>query len=369
MYDYDTIYQKFKEVNCTILTSKEEHSRNIGSFPKVKYIASCGHEHIVFVHSFLSRKSCIICPPCKHIINADKKKIAIKDDKLKMMRIELDCMNYFKEIISSHFEVIKAFDGCKADLIVKPKEITTDLYIGVQVKTCAKRLLDYGFRIMQKNYENYLILCVCLEDKKMWLIPFSIVEGLKKLSIGKKSKYNIYEVTKENVIDKMKEYYESMNKFTFKSLDTPPQKYTRREQEFYRYRESKLPFISFTYNEMEGLVYDFKIGEKRVQEKVGGFNINKNMYHFTLHKNNGKSENKKRQYTYYNEGDNDLYWLNCENKRDFYVIPENILIENKIVGKRKYLMINIKTTSYNEWLQPYHFDYENIDKERLLKLI
>jgi len=46
--------------------------------------------------------------------------------------------------------------------------------------------------------------------------------------------------------------------------------YQQREQEFYKYRESKIDFLTFAYNDMEGQVFDFTIDNLKIQEKVGG---------------------------------------------------------------------------------------------------
>ena len=74
-----------------------------------------------------------------------------------------------------------------------------------------------------------------------------------------------------------------------------------------------ISFIKFEDNGMEGLVWDFKIGEKKTQEKVGCLRKDGNSYIFCLFKNNGKI-NKKSTFTQYKSGDNDVYWLNCEGK-------------------------------------------------------
>ena len=117
---------------------------------------------------------------------------------------------------------------------------------------------------------------------------------------------------------------------------------------------------------MEGMVYDFKIDNKKIQEKVGCIDKIKNTNVFSMIKSNGSRCQKN-----YDIGDNDFYWLNCINKVVFYVIPEHLLIERKYVGfnGKKQLKLNPKDTLYNQWLKPYRFDYENIDKVRLLKLL
>lgn len=67
------------------------------------------------------------------------------------------------------------------------------------------------------------MLCMCDEDKKMWLIPYEEVKGLKTIGVAQKSKYNIYEVNEENLMEKLHYYYTLINKYEFKTLDTPNQ--------------------------------------------------------------------------------------------------------------------------------------------------
>ena len=125
---------------------------------------------------------------------------------------------------------------------------------------------------------------------------------------------------------------------------------------------------------MEATVYDFKIGKFKVQEKVAKMD-NNNRCCFQLCKNNGII-NKKPNQIQYDINDNDFYWLNCDNKKHFFVIPEKILADKKLIGNEKenkntFFKITIKETLHktSSWLQPYMFHYENIDKERLLQIL
>ena len=210
---------------------------------------------------------------------------------------------------------------------------------------------------------------MCAEDKKMWLIPYEEVKGLKTIGVAQKSKYNKYEVSKENLIEKLNNYYTIINKFEFNVLDTPTSTTHQQEQKYREIREIKINFIKFKNNEMEGLVYDFMIGNKKVQEKVGSIiHNNNNSYSFNLTKNNG-IVNGKSTICSYQEGDNDLYWLNCKNG-NFYVIPEKALLENGYIGKDCKKKLYVSPTNENtEWCNEYLFDYNSVDKERLLKLI
>ena len=182
-----------------------------------------------------------------------------------------------------------------------------------------------------------------------------------------KSKYEKYEINNYNVKDKLKEFYITLKKFSYEILDTPLCQYQKREKEFYKFRESKIDFLQFEYNKMEGLVYDYKIENKKVQEKVAeNVKNSNNKYIFHLYKNNGKKS------VSYEKGDCDIYWLNCFNKIHFYVIPEYELIKHGKIREKDHAN-NIKktikiSTETSNWLDVYKFNYEAIDKERLIQL-
>jgi hypothetical protein len=369
---YQIVQKTFEQYECTLLTTEEEYKLRNKNQPKYNYIASCGHNHIVFYNVFKSRQTGVLCPSCMTIKNGKIAKERVKDDKLLYFKQELDCINYFKELISEEYTVIKAFDGCKADIIVKPKHILENKWLGIQVKTCSKALKGHNFIIVNKDYTNNMILCICLEDKKMWGFLQENIQGLSKIAIGlNKSKYDKYELNSQNIIEILNKNYELMaNEFDIVNL--PINIYQQREQEYYRYRESKIDFLTFTYNDMKGLVFDFKIGDLKIQEKIGGLlKCRNNTYLFNLCKNNGKTEDKKHNLVQYNKGDNDFYWLNCSDKKHFYVIPENALIENGYIdNEKKKILIKINTMSTNDlWYNEYLFDYDNVDKERLKSLL
>lgn len=226
------------------------------------------------------------------------------------------------------FEIIKAFDGCHVDLIYRPKDVKKDEWVGIQVKTTKHANPTYGFHV-HTEYKNCLLLLYCCEDKNVWIIPENTIH-ITKVDIGfKKSKYNIYKVTKESTIEnKLHSLYETTSK--------PVNIYQEREQEFRKYREEKINFLKFEYDEMEGTVYDFRIGNYKIQEKVCKMNKDTRRYNFCIYKSNGKID-KKRSFCRYDIGDNDFYWLNCEDKKFFIIIPEKILIDRNLIGKNLYL--------------------------------
>jgi hypothetical protein len=378
---YENIIEEFNNKNCKLLTSKEEFCEILKiskkGIYKLNYIASCGHNHVVFYNVFKSRGTGIICPSCKNKEIGKVKKEKIQHNlmsKTHNLEQEFNFIQKISELFKNDFEIIKAFDGCNVDIIFRPKIVTHDSWVGIQVKTTNVRHLTYSFHI-NHIYKDCLLLFYCCEDESMWLIPENIIGEQKKVSIGYyKSKYNIYKVSKDDIINKLYDLYDITSKFTLDILNKPINIYQQREQEFRKYRENKIDFIKFHYDNMEGSVYDFKIGNLKVQEKVAKIS-KENRYIFYLCKNNGIINNRPNQIQY-DIGDNDYYWLNCEDKRYFFVIPEKILIDKGLIGNKKdknsfFLKITVKNPlhKYSLWLQPYMFDYECINKERLLQIL
>jgi hypothetical protein len=371
---YEKIYEYFESKSCKLCYTKEEfESYYKNNSQKLKYIASCGHENNVCWKNFSGLNQGIQCPSCVN------KNIGVKLQKLysgnnfnSALKQEYSGIKYFISLVDELYDVKKTFDGCKADIAIKPKKCELDKWLGVQVKTTNKKTErdQYYFRLNNSNYEDCLLLCICEEDKKTWLIPYKDVKGQKTIGIAKKSKYNIYEVNNENLFELLEIFYTTLPTFEYNILNIPTSKSQQQEQEFRNLRENKINFIEFTNNDIEGLVYDFKIGNKKVQEKVGSYckENNPNMFLFNLNKYDCRI-NGKCQQKCYEEGDNDLYWLNCKNNK-FYVIPEDVLIEQGFVGKSCKKQLYVSPTNTNtSWCNQYQFDYNNIDKERLLQIV
>ena len=376
---YENVVEEFNKRDCKLLTTKEEHNElKKQKHYRLSYIASCGHNHIVFFNVFKSRNTGVICPICKTKKNGNNKKEQIINgtlSKINGIEQEFAFIKKLQQYVQNEFNMIKAFDGCNVDIIFKPKNIIDDKWVGIQVKTTKGRLLTYSFHI-NNTYKNCLILLYCCEDENMWLVPENIIPNQKKISIGfNKSKYNIYKVNNDNIVNKLRELYYTTTQFEFNILDTPINIYQQREQKFRKMREEKIDFINFEYDNMEATVYDFKINNLKIQEKVTKQSIKNQQYLFYICKNNGVV-NKQRNHIQYDIGDNNFYWLNCEDLSYFFVIPEKIFIDKGLIGnnginKSLFFKITVKDQLHKNSaiFQPYMFDYENIDKERLLEVL
>ena len=103
------------------------------------------------------------------------------------MELEFDCINIFMniDIIKNNFTIKRCFDGCKNDIIIKPVSKEEDEWLGIQVKTTlnpkGKKYKSYKFHL-DKDYTDSLILCICKNANKMWLIPYNNVKNLTSIN-------------------------------------------------------------------------------------------------------------------------------------------------------------------------------------------
>lgn len=356
---YESVASSFQSKNCKLLTTEEEYASltQTRKIPKLKYVASCGHEHSVHFNVFKSRNTGVICPGCSSKKNGELKSFANQLHPMPMSINQFNkeiCIDYFINVIKSEYDCKKTFEGCLADLTVKPKNKPNDSWLQIQVKTNAACLRTYSFNNSRKIvYNECLVLCICWEDKKMWLFDGNCI-NISKISIGfEKSKYDVNEVTSENIIEKLNDYYGKFNLFKFEEINSPICNLGKKEMEFKQLRMKSVicDFIDVS-NYMH---YDFMIADKKVQEKIGRCtNI---AITFKLAKSNGKT-NGVRKFVAYDASDNDLYWLHFPDKKHFYLLPETAVMDEH--GKiKKYLYISLRPPSEN-W-NKYLFEYDNVD--------
>jgi|LakMenE01Jun11ns_1017448.scaffolds.fasta_scaffold9903540_2 hypothetical protein len=377
---YEDILISFKNYNCELLHDKDEFSKvYINCNSKLEIIASCYHTYSISYHTFNRNKNNIVCQNCRYNKLSEKFKIEHSKENFNKLYLESNSIKFLEGLIFKYFEVKRTFEGCKADIAIKPKNVCEDKWIGIQIKTTLKKVnkknnVGYNFSIC-KEYDNMITICIACEDNKLWIFENNDIKHIKSgLTIRNNSKYNKFEVDKENLTNILLDKYTILTKFSFNELDLPICDKVKLEYEYRKLRENNISFINFINNEHQGESFDFKIGNKKIQEKVSSMrNINIESYIFNLHKTCGiKNKNKKRTRQNYKIGDCDIYWLHCKDITKFYVVPENILIAKGYVGNingtPKSLTIS-KTNKNTFWMNDYLFDYKNLDKEKLCKIL
>lgn len=370
---YKEVFNYFKFKNCCLLTNEEDYNLliKIKKIPKLRYIASCGHENEVHFNIFKNRNTGVICSLCKTKENKIKhlgnNSLTESGQSIRQFNEER-CIDYFIEIIKNQYDYKKTNEGCLSDLIIKPINNINDLWLKIQVKTNAKCVKTYSFNNSRRCfYKDCLILCICWEDKKMWFFNGNDML-LSKISIGcKKSKYSDNEVDRNNVSEKLKLFFDKINLSSCEECNEPISLYGKKEIEF---KKLRIQNVKCNFDDVSNyLHYDFIINNKKIQEKVGTYSKKKDKVIFSLRKRNGSIDGVSK-FKAYNIGDNDLYWLHFPNKKKFYLLPENNLINNNnTIKKNLIIFVDTNGNPCNNEMNNYLFNYHDIDYNIFNKLL
>ena len=360
MDNYTKVSECFRNAKCQLLTSYEEFEsrrealkKNSYQFVRVDFIGTCSHASSAVFTNFNLRKTGIICKSC--VVQQIK---MLK--KPNSNQTELSGIKIFEEYLTD-YEVVRTKEGCRADLAIKKK--TDSKWIPLQIKTTMKQIHNmYSFRYCNKDYNGMLLICICISEKKIWILPFNN-KLPESINISIRSKYHKYRVVNEKITDTIEQYRDNVTFTELETLMIPVNPLQQREQEYVRKREMLLPFLQFSYPELQGGVTDFICNGKKVQEKVAG--LQKKSLLVTFCTNDGKHDGK-RQYKTYMLGENDYYWFHSSIDERFWIIPETVLYEKgyitKIKSKKKY--INISASQWDN----YKYDYQDINHEHLTTL-
>jgi hypothetical protein len=337
---------------------------------RYKIIAPCCKAtNIVNLKSFIDKNTGLRCKSCfnKHVSEVQKNTQKIEyDNSLVSAHIYYEHTGYLhiKSLLEEHFIIQKADHYSKADFIVKPKNINTDQWMKVQLKTTQKPICkQYLFKVSKKNYDNHLLWLICIEDKKMWLMNGEVSKNHTNIAIGITTKNKQFEIT-DNLIEKTNEFYNLLPKYTQNECNTTTNAYLSREQEYYKKREN-FKYLNITYPEIEGTVYDLKVNNYKVQDKVCKIVKTENAYSIPIHKRVNTKPHP------YEKCDNDYYWIWLQDTNYFYIFPEQILIDNNYVldntkdnkcKKFLYMILN-----KDAWYNNYKYDITDNNLEVKLK--
>jgi hypothetical protein len=374
MENYEKVKLCFDENDCTLLTSFEEFEelrkivlKQSYQFVRVKFTASCSHESSVVFTNFNLRKTGKTCKACVKQTQKDTMK-----QKNNANEIEYEGIKLIEEYLSPFYEVLRTKEGCLADMALRNKGEQDNKWIPIQVKTTMSLSHGmYSFNV-DHNYNDMILICVCVSEKKLWVLPYTHVTVKSKLNISIKSKYSKYLVDNSSINNFIDKYTSDV----YKNIDTlmlPVNPTQQKEQQYVRKREQHLPFLSYQYPNVQNTCVDVIINGRKVQEKVLGFIESKKGLCCSLSANNGKYEGK-RQFRMYQLGENDYYWLHSSIDDRFWIIPEQVAYErgyisnkNEIKTKRTLWFKSDKNVK-QKWLNDYEYNYTTINTEKIMKI-
>jgi hypothetical protein len=374
---FNTYIQCFKENNCEVTTTFEEYCERLSKQKnknytgvRVDYIASCGHKNDVAITNFTTRKTGLLCKAC---VNASTKNIMLEKPKLSAV-VESKGCKIFEKYIADKYYVCRTNEGCTADILIKRKDDTDDNWIPIQLKVTEKKSHRmYSFRSISNNYKDMLMLCICLEEDKIWIFPYNNLEpSLVNLNISDRSKYNKYLVDNDNIHDYIEKFKDSYVKISKEVGNEPKSTLQKREQEYVTKRKKYIDYLDYILPEVQSSSVDFLVNNKKIQEKVLGYEEKRNRLTAWLSSNNGKQENGIRRFRTYRLGENDYYWFHSSIDDRFWIIPEYVLYKHGYISEadqttnKKVLIFNKK--SMEDWISEYEFNYTEDNKERIIKI-
>ena len=369
---YDIINQIFADKKCELYTSKDEynlmHNANRNTF---YFKASCGHDNSVTLTNFIQKGSGLICKECMKNQVSNKLVEYQKQNDMPASKghvQETMVFNLLNDLLSKEFNIQKTNEGCTADFIIKSKEIKDSKWLGVQLKTTQGICHNlYSFKLHKNKYENLLIICYCICDNLMWLIPFENISHIKgNLNIGltDKSIYNKFKINKLNIFERINEYFEIMNLNNLESFTIPINICQQNEIKYRNIMQKYCFFLNFKKPEIEQSFYDFTINGKRIQEKVTYKRKDRdNTYIAFMYR--GRSNEERRPYLL---GMNDYYWFHIPDTDIFYIFPEIELFNNSYIQvlneeKKCKLFLNLKIDNKDAWYFKYQYNYKILDKD------
>ncbi len=371
--NYNSLIEYLEKNNCKMLSTLEDYIKCKEKVKRIDIISSCGHKtENVYTNVLKNRGTGVLCRNCVH----DKFKLNNKNNS--SFNTMITESNAIKEITSKLNKILikKTDEGCLSDLCIKPDNVKEDKWLPIQLKSTNLMYKDfYSFTYKKNYYKNNIIFFLYLgENKKLWIIDNEVINNQIKVSIGSKkvSKYLKYEVDINNLEKKLKEIYKNFSNYhkSFDEINIPISEQQKLEQTHRKHREKKLDFINFNYPDENQIVYDFKINNFKIQEKVSTKLKTKNNFVVMLHKNGGTT-NKVRNLIGYAKGDNDFYWINLPYFDYFFVIPEKNLIDKDIIARpnnKKGSITIPQNITESHWLFEHRFSYLEPDKDKLLKL-
>jgi hypothetical protein len=371
---YDDIQELFENADCELLTTEDEFEQNnLNIFSEIRYKAHCDHIiEEIFNNLPFKKDKPLDCVICRDMNSLSIRNDRITDGRLNVLIVEEEAVKWIVDLINHDFDVKITNEGCKADIAIKPKHIEDDLWASIQLKSASKENKNScKFGIKKNNYINMIIICTYKNKDKIWLIKPEYMKNVNTLSISlsDNTKYSKYLIKPIELNNKFKLLYnrDDIIKKSFLEINKRIEnKALEQEDKYIALRKTNLPFLPFE-DVQNYILTDFMINGFKIQEKIA--KKDHQQYNLDIHKSRGTNIKIS-----YEKSDNDFYWIHLEDWRLFYVIPEQVLIDNNIITDGD----NIGTTHLglypklynvvpkkNQWSEEYVFDYQNLDIDKL----
>ena len=264
---------------------------------------------------------------------------------------ESEAIRQLVKLLENEWNIVLIRDGAHNDIALQKKDSQdTDLYYGVQIKSCSKQRVHGRNKTPIANfsqvnhYPNSLLICICLQPLKIWFFHGKdLLNNNPNLAESKKPFIKTalcYD--KEEGINKLEEFlttylknYEQ-HKLDYYDLQIDTNKFLEDYANRLYKAHKKLPIVSERrgFNEIENSCVDcVDVDGSRIQEKVCRVQECRIGFRFHLSKQSGRNLESKLTNGPYNENDFDILrvYLFCKVdelgkvsfKRERYTIKYN----------------------------------------------
>ena len=240
-------------------------------------------------------------------------------------KCESEAIRQLVKLLENNWNIVIIRDGAHNDIGLQKKDSQdTDLYYGIQIKSCSKQRANGHNKIPKakfgnvNHYPNSLLICICLKPLKIWFFHGANLLNNKSKTLHESKKAYFNEALcydKEEGINKLEEFlttylqnYEK-HKIDYYDLQIETNKFLEDyANKLYKIHKN-LPIVSERrgLNEIENSCVDcIDQNGLRIQEKVCYVSSNTTGFHIVLAKSSGKNLESKRTTGPYNENDFDI---------------------------------------------------------------
>ena len=237
---------------------------------------------------------------------------------------ESEAIRQLVKLLENNWNIVLIRDGAHNDIGIQKKDNPdTDLYYGIQIKSCSKQTVHGTNKTpvakfnKVNNYPNSLLICICLQPLKIWFFNGAdLLNNKLTLVESKKTYFNealCYD--KEEGINKLEEFlttylknYEQ-HKLDYYNLQINTTKFLEDYANRLYKVHKNLPMVSERrgLNEIENSCVDCVDPDgSRIQEKVCYVHKTTTGFHVNLRKSSGTNLEYKQTTGPYNENDFDI---------------------------------------------------------------
>jgi len=214
MYNYESIKRILGEKGCILDMSEVEFAETYkNTKSNVKIISDCGHQTTVQLNNFIHKNTGITCKLCK--FESKNKKGVFDESPLQKHSVIKGLQQFCHE-----FEFKICNKECLTDFAIRPKHITQDSWLPLQLKTIQTECNGVYRFGLQNDYRDMNIMFFAMDKQRVWIINYSLLKNLNVLSIDENSSdMDIHEIGTNDISKRFQCLWDISQKHTMENIN------------------------------------------------------------------------------------------------------------------------------------------------------